>query len=123
MYKKLLILGGTHEAYSLVETLITNFSSEKLKIVSSLAGYTSNPKLPPGEVRLGGYGGFLGLKNYLKNQNFSFIINATHPFANQISQNAHSAAKELGISYFRLSRPPWEKISDRDNFLFSFFKK
>lgn len=111
MYKKLLILGGTHEAYSLVEKLISNFPSDKLRIISSLAGSTSKPKLPSGEVICGGFGGVLGLKNYLIKNNISFVINATHPFANKISQNAQSVTNELGISYFRLSRPPWEKIS------------
>jgi len=110
MTKKLLILGGTHEAYSLAEYLILNFSSKKLITISSLSGATSNPKIPAGKVRIGGFGGFNGLKNYLINENIGIVINATHPYANKISQNSNAAAKELGISYFRLSRPPWEKF-------------
>ena len=111
MTNKLLILGGTHEAYSLAEYLISNFPSEKLITVNSLSGATSNPKIPAGEVRIGGFGGFCGLKNYLIDENISMVINATHPYATQISKNSNAAAKELGISYFRLSRPPWEKLS------------
>ena len=60
MYKKILILGGTHEAYRLVDLIISNFSPEKLIVVSSLSGTTSNPRIPSGEVRVGGFGGFLG---------------------------------------------------------------
>ena len=111
MTKKLLILGGTHEAYSLADYLISNFPSEKLITVSSLSGATSNPKIPAGEVRIGGFGGFFGLKNYLINENISILVNATHPYATQISENSNAAAKEIGISYFRLSRPAWEKFS------------
>ena len=110
MTNKLLILGGTHEAYSLAEYLTSNFPSEKLITVSSLSGATSNPKIPAGLVKIGGFGGFLGLKNYLINENISIVVNATHPYATQISENSNAVAKEIGISYFRLSRPPWEKF-------------
>tara|TARA_Y100001970_G_scaffold284203_1_gene401070 strand:- start:874 stop:1668 length:795 start_codon:yes stop_codon:yes gene_type:complete len=111
MSRKLLILGGTFEAYRLVDLLISNFSEEKLIVVSSLSGATTNPKITSGEFRIGGFGGFSGLKNYLKNNNISILINATHPFANKISANAFTISKELGIPYFRLSRPAWKKIS------------
>ena len=110
MTKKLLILGGTHEAYSLAEYLILNFPSEKLITVSSLSGATLNPKIPAGSLRIGGFGGFFGLKNYLINENISIIVNATHPYATQITKNSNASAKELGIPYFRLSRPPWKKF-------------
>ena len=110
MPNKLLILGGTHEAYNLAEYLISNFTSEQLITVSSLSGATSNPKNPAGQLRIGGFGGFRGLKNYLINENISMVVNATHPYATKISENSNTATNELGISYFRLSRPPWEKF-------------
>ena len=55
MPKKLLILGGTSEAYELAECLVEHYSPEQLTVTSSLAGATANPKLPAGEVRIGGF--------------------------------------------------------------------
>ncbi|MBC8259624.1 MAG: cobalt-precorrin-6A reductase [SAR324 cluster bacterium] len=117
MPEKLLILGGTSEAYKLAERLVSQYSSEQLTVITSLAGVTGNPKLPAGEVRIGGFSktsgvdGKTGLHNYLQQENISLLINATHPYAIQISENALAAATELGLAYLRLTRPPWLKHS------------
>ncbi len=121
MPEKLLILGGTSEAYDLAECLVEQYSPEQLTVISSLAGVTANPKLPAGEVRIGGFadtystGGKsgrnskLGLQKYLLQEKISLLVNATHPYATQISENAAAVATELGLPYFRLTRPPWVK--------------
>ena len=123
MPEKLLILGGTSEAYDLAECLVEQYSPEQLTVISSLAGVTANPKLPAGEVRIGGFadtystGGKsgrnskLGLQKYLLQEKISLLVNATHPYATQISENAAAVATELGLPYFRLTRPPWVKHS------------
>jgi len=123
MPEKLLILGGTREAYELAERLVSQFSPEQLTVISSLAGVTANPKLPAGEVRIGGFadtystGGKsgrnskFGLQKYLLQEKISLLVNATHPYATQISENAPAVATELGLPYFRLARPPWVKHS------------
>jgi len=110
MPEKLLILGGTREAYELAERLVSQFSPEQLTVISSLAGVTEHPRQPAGEVRIGGFsdttgtGGKSGLQNYLLQE-----INATHPYAAQISENALAAATELQIPFLRMTRPPWVK--------------
>jgi len=55
MPEKLLILGGTREAYELAERLVSQFSPEQLTVISSLAGVTEHPRQPAGEVRIGGF--------------------------------------------------------------------
>ena len=110
MPEKLLILGGTREAYELAECLVSEFSSEQLIVISSLAGATVKPKIPAGEVRIGSFGGLSGLRNYLVREKISMLVNATHPYASQISKNALAVAKELRFSYLRLTRPPWVKL-------------
>jgi precorrin-6A/cobalt-precorrin-6A reductase len=53
----------------------------------------------------------LGLQKYLLQEKITLLVNATHPFAIRISENALAAATELGLPYLRLTRPPWLKHS------------
>lgn len=63
----------------------------------------------PVPVRSGGFGGSDGLAQFLKTEKFDLLIDATHPFAARISQNAAIAARETGILFFALRRPGWER--------------
>ncbi len=109
MAEKLLILGGTREAYQLAEILNAQFTSEKLNFLSSLAGTTKKPNIPAGKFRTGGFGGFFGLKNFLVKERISLLVDATHPFAERISKNALLASSEIGIPLLVFNRPPWVK--------------
>ncbi|WP_343314625.1 cobalt-precorrin-6A reductase [Brucella sp. BE17] len=100
---RILILGGTAEASSLADAL----SRLPVTSISSLAGRTANPDLPSGKVRIGGFGGIDGLIAYLDRKNIDLVIDATHPYALTISQNAIAAAKAAGIAHLRLERPQW----------------
>ncbi len=73
----------------------------------SLAGITRKPLSMP--HRVGGFGGTEGLATYLRREDFVCIIDATHPFAAQMSRNAFEAAKALGLPLLRLERPAWSK--------------
>jgi precorrin-6A/cobalt-precorrin-6A reductase len=72
--------------------------------------------IPIIQTRIGGFGGIPGLRDYLQQEKIDFLINATHPFATQISQNAAIAASSLVIPYLRLLRPAWQK-SEQDNWI------
>ncbi len=78
-------------------------------MITSLAGRTLTPHAPPGEIRIGGFGGPEGLASYLEDQSIDVMIDATHPFAEQMSRHAVQAAKQVNIMRLRLVRPPWEK--------------
>lgn len=104
--RHLLILGGTGEACDLAEAAAVRFSGN-LEITSSLAGRTDNPRTPPGHVRCGGFGGGPGLADYIKSQSIDLLIDATHPFAAQISSNAYDACLVTGTQRLTLTRPPW----------------
>lgn len=106
--KRLLILGGTGEAAALAEALAESFGDD-LEIVSSLAGRTSAPRPLPGRLRSGGFGGADGLARYLGETGIDFVVDATHPFATQISANAQTACETAGVPRLMLLRPTWEK--------------
>jgi len=106
--KRLLVLGGTGEALALVREAYARFG-ERLEIITSLAGRTRAPVPPPGEMRIGGFGGEDGLAAYLKEKKIDFLLDATHPFAALISTNAALAAVMANIPRLALVRPPWQQ--------------
>lgn len=75
--------------------------------MSSLAGRVSTPKLPSGTVRIGGFGGISGLKEYLRENKVDVLIDATHPFASRMSRNAETACQELELPLLAYARPQW----------------
>ncbi|MFE1843327.1 precorrin-6A/cobalt-precorrin-6A reductase, partial [Streptomyces sp. NPDC059515] len=87
----LLILGGTTEARRLAE-LLADAPTPGLRVTTSLAGRVAAPRLPPGEVRVGGFGGADGLAAWLREHAVDLLIDATHPFAGTISFNAARGA-------------------------------
>ena len=98
----LLILGGTTEGRRLAESL-----SGALRVTTSLAGRVARPVLPPGEVRIGGFGGAEGLAAWLAEHRVTALIDATHPFAGTISYNAAVAAAASHVPLLALRRPSW----------------
>jgi precorrin-6A/cobalt-precorrin-6A reductase len=105
--KRVLILGGTGDARELA-AIVAKITG--VEAIASLAGATREPVIPSGNVRVGGFGGVAGLVNYLREMQIDVLIDATHPFANQISHHAAQAAAEAGIPRLLLNRPTWEKV-------------
>jgi precorrin-6A/cobalt-precorrin-6A reductase len=99
----ILILGGTAEARALAGGLW----DRQLRCVTSLAGRVANPRLPVGEVRVGGFGGTSGLAAWLAEHQVRAVIDATHPFAERISAHAVAACEQTGTPLLRLERPGW----------------
>lgn len=78
-----------------------------LNATFSYAGRTATPVDQPLPLRIGGFGGIAGLQTYLTDTKTTHVIDATHPFAAQMSCNAHAASQALNIPLIRLERPPW----------------
>lgn len=97
--KKVLLLGGTAEARDLAARLV----SDGHAVTTSLAGRVARPRLPVGDVRIGGFGGVAGLRDAAAA--FDVVVDATHPFAAGISANAAAACTEVPL--VRLQRPGW----------------
>ncbi|WP_019354752.1 cobalt-precorrin-6A reductase [Streptomyces sp. AA1529] len=99
-----LILGGTTEGRRLAELLA---GAPGLRVTSSLAGRVAGPRLPVGEVRVGGFGGVPGLTEWLRTHHVDVLIDATHPFAEKISFHAAEAAADAHVPLLALRRPGW----------------
>lgn len=107
MTHRILILGGTTEARQLAGKLAARAD---LSITLSLAGRTENPVAQNVPTRVGGFGGAGGLAAYLNDMRIDLLIDATHPYAAQISANAAEAARKTGMPIIALRRPGWEPV-------------
>ncbi|PFG17895.1 precorrin-6A reductase [Propionicimonas paludicola] len=103
-----LLLGGTAEARALADVLV----GQGIDVVSSLAGALASVRLPPGQVRVGGFGGADGLADYLRERLIESVIDATHPFAARISAHAALACAATSTPLLRLERPSWAERPD-----------
>ncbi len=104
----ILILGGTSEARALAAALVERGE----EVLSCLAGRVSDPALPAGPVRIGGFGGVHGLTAFLRDRRVRAVVDATHPFAARISANAAIASADSGVPLLRLVRPSWRDRAD-----------
>jgi precorrin-6A/cobalt-precorrin-6A reductase len=111
--KRILILAGTAEG---TELAVRAAAISGVEVITSLAGRTRQPVVSSENTRIGGFGGVAGLTDYLREQQIDLLIDATHPFAVQISFNAAAAAAKAKIPHLMLIRPPWKPVMG-DNWL------
>jgi len=102
---KVLILGGTTEA-----NRFAALTAEKsVPAIYSYAGRVNTPKKQPLPTRVGGFGGVNGLTEFIKNEGICALIDATHPFASQMSKNAIEACQLSGVPLLAIERPEWQE--------------
>lgn len=100
-----LILGGTADA----SLLAAEIARAGIDAVYSYGGRTRAPADQPLPTRIGGFGGVSGLADYIRRENITHVIDATHPFAAEMSRNAIVACAETGTPLIALERSPWTK--------------
>lgn len=100
-------MGGTTEASHLAQELAENWTEAGRRAVFSYAGRTARPAAQPLPVRQGGFGGVAGLVDYIQREGITHVVDATHPFAAQMSRNAVAACAEAGVPLTALERPAW----------------
>jgi precorrin-6A/cobalt-precorrin-6A reductase len=101
---RVLILGGTAEARELAGLL---HGRPGVWCMSSLAGRVKHPRLPVGEVRVGGFGGPDGLATWLREHRLDVVVDATHPYAATMRLTSVRAAGMAGVGHLRLERDGW----------------
>lgn len=108
---RILILGGTGEGFALAETLA---GRRGVEVITSMAGMTPAPKTPLGSLRRGGFGGVDGLRAFLGLERIAAVIDATHPFASQMSQNAATACARARVPVVHIWRAGWSPVAGDD---------
>jgi precorrin-6A/cobalt-precorrin-6A reductase len=105
-----LILGGTSEAHLLAEAA----AQAGLDATYSYGGRTRAPAAQRLPTRIGGFGGASGLAEYIRREAITHVVDATHPFAAEMSRNAVAACAASGAQLIALERPPWRKSPDEN---------
>ena len=115
--RRILVLGGTTQAREIAQQLTLNTG---LRLWYALAGRTRQPHtdgIPAHSVISGSLGGTDGLARFLRERRVDALIDATHPFAQNISRNALEAARREAVPLARFERAPWAQLAD-DNWHF-----
>ncbi|WP_106853276.1 cobalt-precorrin-6A reductase [Caballeronia novacaledonica] len=99
--KRVLLLGGTGDALAIARALSAAH-------VYSLAGLGRVPGDLACAVRVGGFGGIDGLARYLRTENIALVVDATHPYAAQMSRHARDACAFAGVPLWAVRRPAWQ---------------
>ncbi|MBB4369286.1 precorrin-6A/cobalt-precorrin-6A reductase [Bradyrhizobium sp. cir1] len=107
-----LILGGTADA----SLLAAEIARARIDAVYSYGGRTRAPAGQPLPTRIGGFGGVSGLADYIRREGITHVIDATHPFAAEMSRNAVAACAEAGTPLIALERMPWDRTQG-DNWI------
>jgi precorrin-6A/cobalt-precorrin-6A reductase len=98
-----LILGGIADA----SLLAAEIARAGIDAVYSYGGRTRAPADQPLPTRIGGFGGVSGLADTIRREGITHVIDATHPFAAEMSRNAIAACAETGTPLIALERAPW----------------
>ncbi|MBY6200367.1 cobalt-precorrin-6A reductase [Maritalea mobilis] len=106
MTQTLLILAGTSEATALARAV----AERGMVGTVSFAGRVERPLRQPLPQRVGGFGEAEGLARYLAEAGITHVIDATHPFAVQMSRNAVEACAMADVPLLALTRPEWQPV-------------
>jgi len=109
----ILIIGGTSEANKIAYNFV---NKEQHNIILSLAGRTINPKIIAPNTRIGGFGGIKGLEDFMHKKEIELIVDASHPYATNISRNVLKVSNKLKVPIISYVRKEWKR-SPLDNWI------
>ena len=105
--KRVLLLGGTGDALAIARGLPAGH-------VYSLAGLGRVPDDLACSVRVGGFGGIEGLVAWLHDERIALVVDATHPYAAQMSRHARAACTIARVPLWAVRRPAWQPQAGDD---------
>lgn len=105
-----LIFGGTTEGRLLAQWA----DSKKIKIYISVTSDYGEMLLPKSEFIVVQKGKMTAtdMEQYILKNNINIVVDATHPFAKEVSKNIKAATDRLGIKIYRIKREENEKYKD-----------
>lgn len=104
---RVLLLGGTGDALTIARRLGAEH-------VYSLAGLGRKPADLACRVRVGGFGGVEGLAAFIEAESVGLIVDATHPYAAQMSRHAAAVSATTNVPCWALRRAPWQAQAGDD---------
>lgn len=90
--------------------LAAEIARSRIDAVYSYGGRTRLPADQPLPTRIGGFGGVSGLTDYIRGEGITHVIDATHPFAAEMSRHAVEACADTKTPLIALERAPWTKV-------------
>lgn len=100
----MLLLAGSGEARDLAVALADRLD---WKVTGSFLFPPRSFGPLPVPTRYGRFGGEDGMARYLSAERIDAVMDATHPFAHQISASAARVCARLAIPVVQVLRPPW----------------
>ncbi|AXI54648.1 Precorrin-6A reductase (plasmid) [Pseudoseohaeicola sp. NH-UV-7] len=103
----LLLLAGASEARGIADALR---SCDQMRVTASLhfAERTAGPLAVP--TRIGGFGGGNRFAAFLAENRITAVLDATHPFAAEITQRSRRICRDLNLPYAQVLRPEWQAV-------------
>lgn len=98
----ILVIAGTQDGRELAQAIADNGETVLVSVVSNYG--RELVAIPGAEVWTGPLDA-KGMEALIREREIDFIVDASHPYAAQVSQNAIDACRETDIAYLRFERP------------------
>ncbi|GMQ55663.1 cobalt-precorrin-6A reductase [Vallitalea sediminicola] len=114
----ILILGGTSDSI-MIANMIMRFSDNLILSTATEYGKEVASKRFDGTI-IHGKMDDVKLSKYCMDRGIRMVIDATHPYAKQVSENAIKTCKDINIEYIRYERPLIEKDEEKYIYCYSY---
>ena len=98
---KVLLFSGTEEGRALAQWMTENGVDVLVKVATEYGAALNSSDV---NVSVGSCGGTEGIAALIKKDRYDMVIDATHPYASNITKHASDACKETGAEYLRVIR-------------------
>lgn len=102
--QRLWLIGGTQESAQIAAAIACNSNVACIISVTTQSARSLYPDAPNLQVRVGRLDN-QQLEEFLQQQQIGAVLDASHPYAVEISRNAISICQKLQIPYLRYERP------------------
>ena len=109
--KRILIFSGTTEGRELAEWLDSQGVMVHVRVATEYGAVVMEPSANI-DVRVGSCGGAEGIAGVIDELSIGIVVDATHPYALNITRHIREACERTGAEYIRLKRPDSEGDTD-----------